>query len=134
MMAEAQEAAGDALASMATSPGIAMLTPLVGLLKADPPCDWSADVLPAVSSAAAWHRSRAGPGSMTSWTVAVRIARENRDRRLAPEPVTAQPESRTDARPHPVDGQPDPKLSARQDNYGRALAGALAATRLRAAG
>lgn len=81
--AEVSEAAGDALADMARCPGIASLAPLRSLLKGDPPCDWGEDVLPAVQSAAAWHRSRDGPGSMRSWTTAVRIAVENRDRRLA---------------------------------------------------
>lgn len=85
-----RECAGDALASMATHPGIASLHPLNALLVGERPCD-PEDVYAAVTSAAAWHRSRAGPGKMTSWTTAVRIAAENRDRRIAGAPASERP-------------------------------------------
>ena len=78
---------GDALASMATHPGIASLASLNGLLVGGHPCDAEADIYPAIQVAAAWHRSKGGPGSMTGWTVARRIAIENRDRRLAGNPT-----------------------------------------------
>lgn len=102
--AEVSEAAGDALADMARCPGIASLAPLRSLLKGDPPCDWGEDVLPAVQSAAAWHRSRDGPGSMRSWTTAVRIAIENRDRRLAGLPPRNERPG-----PHPQAAAADPR-------------------------
>ena len=85
-----RECAGDAIASMATHPGIANLAPLTSLLTADPPCEPD-EVYGAVSAAAAWHRQRGGAGSMTGWTVARKIALENRDRRLAGAPVNERP-------------------------------------------
>lgn len=85
-----RECAGDALDSMATHPGIANLAPLTGLLTIDPPCEPD-EVYGAVSAAAAWHRQRGGAGSMTGWTVARKIALENRDRRLAGAPVNERP-------------------------------------------
>lgn len=80
---QAAEAAGDALASMATHPGVASIATLRALMTGDNPCDWSEDILPAIASAAAWHREKGGPGSMTSWRTAARIAVQNRDQRLA---------------------------------------------------
>lgn len=121
---EAQIAAGDALASMATHPGIASLAPLRNLLAASPPCDWREDVLPAIESAAAWHRSRDGPGSMRTWTTACKIALQNRDRRLAPAPV--EPSHERPNRPASA------KFDAKQANHARAFAGAEAAARMRA--
>jgi hypothetical protein len=81
--AEAMEAAGEALASVATHPGVAMIAPLRALLAGDNPCDWSADVLPAIRSAAAWHMQKGGAASMKTWTAVARFATENRDQRLA---------------------------------------------------
>jgi biotin operon repressor len=86
-MSEVKAAAGDALACMATTLGVATIQALSALMKETPACDWHLDVLPAVTSAAAWHRAQDGPGSMKSWTLAVKIARENRNRRLNPPPV-----------------------------------------------
>lgn len=107
--ADAAREAGDALASLAVCPGIATIAPLRALLTGPTPCDWELDVLPAIASAAAWHRARAGPGSMKSWTTASRIAAENRDRRLA------GPPKQNHERPDP---HPDP----RRTNYAGRLA------------
>lgn len=74
-------AAGDALADMARSPGIASMMIFNGLLAADPPCTFD-DIEHAVWSAAAWHRARDGPGSMKSWTLARDMSLQNRDARL----------------------------------------------------
>jgi hypothetical protein len=96
-LAEVREAAGDALASMATAPGIASLAQLVALTSEIPACDWELDILPAITTAAAWHRAQDGPGSMRSWTVAVKIARQNRTARLNP-PAPSAPVRLDDVR------------------------------------
>lgn len=80
---EAHEAAGEALASMATHPGVAMIAPLRSLMSGDNPCDWTADIIPAIHSAAAWHIGKGGAGSMKTWTAVAKFATENRDQRLA---------------------------------------------------
>lgn len=121
--AEATAAAGDALASLATCPGIATLAPLRALLVGETPCDWREDVLPAIASAAAWHRSRDGPGSMRSWTTACRIAVENRDRRLSGAPALKVVSSDAQ-RSHPA---PSAKRQAHERNMAAALAGAQSA-------
>lgn len=124
---EAKAAAGDALASMATCPGIANLAPLRALLSGEKPCDWTEDVLPAIGSAAAWHRSRDGPGSMRSWTTACRIAVENRDRRLSGPPapkVIEFSDARRSSEP-PV----SPKRAAHDANMARAYAAAQSLAR-----
>lgn len=118
-LSEVRQVAGDALADPAKCTGLASLHGLTSLIAESPPCDWQSDILPAVESAAAWHRSRDGPGSMTAWTLAVRIARRNRDQRLNPPPSKVYPLER----PH------DSKQSA---NLSAALAGAEIASRIRA--
>lgn len=84
-LARVREEAGDALASMASYPGIASLHGLNALLRGAKPCD-PEDVYAAVKQAAAWHRSKNGPNSMRTWTTAIRMAAENRDRRLSGAP------------------------------------------------
>lgn len=93
-LSDVRRAAGDALADLAKSSGIASLHPLTSLTAETPPCDWRTDVLPAIESAAAWHRAQDGPGSMKTWTVAVRQARRNRDNRL--NPPSQKPHERPD--------------------------------------
>ncbi len=119
-IARVREAAGDALASMATHPGVASLHTLNVLLAGVSPCDIEADILPAITSAAAWHRARAGRGSMTNWTLAVKMAIENRDRRLAglPPPKEVSPDDRIAS----FDA-PSAKRAAREANLARAWAG-----------
>jgi uncharacterized protein YdaU (DUF1376 family) len=120
MQTEARQAAGDALASMATTPGIAMIAPLIALLKADPPCDWAEDILPAITAAAAWHRSRDGPGSMRSWTLVVRKAVENRNQRLTDIP----PPEAGHARNHQPSAR-DAAYRERLEGVGSAMAAAV---------
>jgi uncharacterized protein YdaU (DUF1376 family) len=126
---EASAAAGDALASPAVCPGIASIAMLRALLTVEPPCDWSEDVLPAVRSAAAWHRARDGPGSMRSWTTARKIALQNRNTRLAEAPAPKVIELSDARRSDP----PSAKRTARDANHARALAGFEAAARMRSA-
>lgn len=119
-LSEVRKAAGDALGDLARCPGIASLHGLTALLSESPACLWREDVLPAVESAAAWHRSRDGPGSMTSWTTAAKMARRNREDRLKPPPP---------ATVHPLERPHESKQSA---NLSAAQRGAEMATRMRA--
>lgn len=80
---EAREAGGEALASMATHPGMASIAPLRALMAGENPCDWTLDIIPAIRSAAAWHMNKGGAGSMKTWTAVAKFATENRDQRLA---------------------------------------------------
>lgn len=116
-----REAAGDALASMATHPNIASIAPLLVLMAGEKPCDPEQDVYPAIVAAAAWHRSRDGPGSMTSWTTAAKIAVQNRDRRLAGNPEPKAPHERPDT--------PSAKRAAREGNLSRGFAASHAVSR-----
>jgi uncharacterized protein YdaU (DUF1376 family) len=118
---EVMQAAGDAVADPARCAGIASIAPLRGLLSGDSPCDWQLDVLPAVQSAAAWHRSRDGSGGMTSWTTARKIAVQNRNARLAGAPEPQIIEIGHARRSNPA---PSAKRQAHEANMARALAAA----------
>jgi hypothetical protein len=121
---EAMDAGGDAVADPARCAGIASIALLRGLLTGDAPCDWRLDVLPAIQSAAAWHRARDGPGSMTSWTTARKIALQNRNARLAGPPKPQVIDLENARRPDP---QPSAKRIAHEANMARSLAGAQSA-------
>jgi hypothetical protein len=83
---ECREAAGEALASPAAYPHIAMIAPLAMLLKVDPPC-LEVEIVEGVRYAAAYYLKNHGPGSMKSWRTAANKAQELRDDRLRPRPV-----------------------------------------------
>lgn len=84
--ADCREAAGEALASPAAYPHIAMIAPLATLLKIDPPC-LEAEIIDGVRYAAAYYLKHHGVGSMKSWRTAAGKAQELRDDRLRPRPV-----------------------------------------------
>lgn len=87
-----REWSGDALADMARAPGIASLHPLKAAMRGKNPCSLE-DIEAGVRSAAAWMLGKRGPGRMQSWDLAVKMAGEARDRRVAgaPEPADVIP-------------------------------------------
>lgn len=84
-LALAREWAGDALADMARAPGVASLHPLKAAMAGRNPCSLD-DIEAGIRGAAAWMRGKHGPGRMQSWDLAVKMAGEARDRRIAGAP------------------------------------------------
>ena len=78
------EAAGDALANPASTPGVAIMTPLLYLLADRPnaPACTLDEVLDGVTYAARYMHSRFGAGSMKNWELAAKKAIELRDLRI----------------------------------------------------
>lgn len=117
--------AGSARASEATNPNMAMTTELVGLLAGPHACDAEADVYPAIADAAAWHLAQDGPGSMTTWKLARKIALRNRDRRLAGNPQPKGPDHDRADQPGRVPRSYADARSARADAELQAAARAI---------
>lgn len=88
-------AAEDALADRATTPGVAILTPLIYAMQDKPargdqpeiPGCTRQEIIDGVTYAAKHMLSRHGPGSMKNWDFAVRKAYELRDDRVNGKPV-----------------------------------------------
>ncbi|WKL57253.1 hypothetical protein Q1W73_16545 [Asticcacaulis sp. ZE23SCel15] len=87
--AEIVSTAGEALASPAICPGVAIVTPLLYLLddRPDAPACTRDEILDAVRAMAAWYLNAHGAGSMKNWSLVVKKALELRDARIAPRPV-----------------------------------------------
>jgi len=101
----AQEWAGVALADLARSSGIASIHDLRAAMNGKNPCSLD-DIEAGVRGAAAWSLGRHGPGSMTNWRLAVRMAGEARDRRQAGAPDVV------DLAQHRATGPPGGSFSA----------------------
>lgn len=127
-LSHVRDAAGDALASMATHAGLATLAPLTGLLTGAQPCTQS-EVLDGIAKAAAWYRSKRPPGSMTNWDLARKMALELRDARLAGTPEPKAPHEQPS--PHRPNAFTDHQRSRADANFAGA---ALALARRRRSG
>lgn len=119
----ARNCAGEALANPAAAHGVMVLRDLALAMKEG--CD-PGEIEDGIRQAAAWHLSKAGPGSMKSWALAAKIAREHRDKRLNPPPVVV-PLERSHER-----ANPSAKLADRHGNYARSFAGLEAVALARA--
>lgn len=87
-LALVREWSGNSLADMAKAPGIAVLHSLKATMRGSNPCSLE-DLEAGIVTASAWYRRRHGPGSMANWDLAVKMAGEARDRRLAGPPEAA---------------------------------------------
>ncbi|MGN6208822.1 helix-turn-helix domain-containing protein [Asticcacaulis sp.] len=82
--AEVTEAAGDA--PDPTAPGILAVYPLMALLSVEPACTMT-EITQGVRKAAGWYADRNLKHKMRNWDMAVKMALEFRDMRLAGHPV-----------------------------------------------
>lgn len=119
----ARDCAGDALANPARAHGVMILRDLMRCQAEGCTIDEIGD---GIREAAAWYLNRDGPGSMTTWTLAAKIARQYRDKRLNPPPVVV-PMERPNERSNPA-----AKRVERHGNYARSFAGLEAVALARA--